>query len=97
GPVDGVEKFRAELRGTGIESRPLHTSRAFHSPMMEPVLDAFVACFKNITLSPPTIPYVSNVTGDWITSRGATDPAYWAQHLRQTVRFSQGFQTLLDT
>ncbi|MHC5731409.1 MAG: hypothetical protein ACYTXY_46460, partial [Nostoc sp.] len=48
-------------------------------------------------LNPPKIPFVSNVSGTWITIAEATDPKYWAKHLRQTVRFSEGITELLKT
>ena len=48
-----------------------------------------------MSLSPPTIPYVSNVTGTWITAAEATDPAYWNRHLRYTVRFADCASVLL--
>jgi NRPS condensation-like uncharacterized protein/acyl carrier protein len=55
---------------------------------MEPVVDRFLALFTEVDLHPPAIPYLSNVTGGWITAEQATDPAYWADHLRGTVRFA---------
>lgn len=91
--IDGLEK---QLAAQGVEGRRLHTSHAFHSEMMEPVLDAFAALVKKVTLNPPEIPYVSNVTGTWITAEQATDPNYWAKHLRQTVRFAEGLQKLFQ-
>ncbi|HAX74861.1 MAG TPA: polyketide synthase, partial [Cyanobacteria bacterium UBA11372] len=91
--IDGLEK---QLAAQGVEGRRLHTSHAFHSEMMEPVLDAFGELVKKVTLHPPEIPYVSNVTGTWITDEQATDPNYWAKHLRQTVRFAEGLQQLFQ-
>ena len=55
--------------------------------MMEPILDVFTEKVKHANLSPPKIPFVSNVTGTWITSDEAMSPSYWANHLRQTVLF----------
>ncbi|OUL30716.1 hypothetical protein BV372_21620 [Nostoc sp. T09] len=78
------------------ESRRLHTSHAFHSQMMEPILEPFIECVKKVKLNPPQIPYISNVTGTWITAAEATNPNYWAQHLRQTVRFADGVQKLMQ-
>lgn len=96
GPVDAIEKFRSSIAPTGVECRRIHTSHAFHSRMMEPVLRPFAAAVAKMTPRPPQIPFVSNVTGTWITSRAATDPAYWAQHLRQPVLFSRGLECLLN-
>jgi len=72
----------------------LHTSHAFHSSMLEPVLAPFTAIVEKVALSPPTLPYISNVTGDWISSQQAVSPAYYAQHLRQTVQFEAGIRVL---
>jgi acyl transferase domain-containing protein/acyl carrier protein len=95
GPTEAIVALERQLTGSGIECRRLHTSHAFHSPMMEPILQSFAAYVARVRLSPPHIPYLSNVSGDWITPAEATDPHYWVTHLRQTVRFSQGLRTLL--
>ncbi|HMQ54320.1 MAG TPA: aminotransferase class III-fold pyridoxal phosphate-dependent enzyme, partial [Anaerolineae bacterium] len=75
-------------------SRPLHTSHAFHSPMMDPILEAFTVEVSQVKLNPPRIPFISSPTGTWITPAEATEPAYWARHLRQTVRFAEGRREL---
>ncbi len=95
GERQAVGVLERELAETGISCRPLHTSHAFHSRMMEPIVDAFMARVDQIRPRPPSIPFVSNVTGTWISSEEATSPSYWAAHLRQTVRFSDGLQELL--
>ncbi|MEU2612181.1 SDR family NAD(P)-dependent oxidoreductase [Micromonospora sp. NPDC007271] len=87
-----IEEFAAGLKG---KSKRLRTSHAFHSPMMEPILDEFTALMGSVPLRPPTVPFLSNVTGAWITEAQATDPAYWAAHLRQPVRFGACVATLL--
>ena len=97
GTREAIAQFENELKSDGVECRKLHTSHAFHSPMMEPILDRFVQVVKNVRLRRPTIPYVSNLTGQWITAPEATDPTYWARHLRQTVRFADGVGELLKT
>lgn len=94
GAIAAVAAFHQQLSSRGVESRTLHTSHAFHSPMMEPMLAAFTTAVEQVTLNPPKIPYISNVTGTWIAPSEATNPHYWAQHLRQTVRFAQGLETL---
>ena len=63
--------------------------------MMDPVVGPFTEMLKKIQLHEPAIPYVSNVTARWITAAEATDPNYWAAHVRQTVRFSDGAGELL--
>lgn len=95
GPTDAIALLQNQLDQQGVEYRRLHTSHAFHSKMMEPILDSFTDQVKQVSLKPPQIPYLSNVTGTWITAEQAVNPGYWAQHLRQTVRFSQGVQQLL--
>ncbi|HSG39668.1 MAG TPA: type I polyketide synthase, partial [Thermoanaerobaculia bacterium] len=94
GPHEAVEALRAELAARGVGARPLHTSHAFHSAMMEPILAPFVQRFAGIELHAPRIPYLSNVTGTWITEAEATDPGYWARHLREGVRFADGIREL---
>ncbi|HET7641618.1 MAG TPA: hypothetical protein VFK47_23105, partial [Ktedonobacteraceae bacterium] len=74
----------------------LHIDVAAHSEMVTPFLDEFTRFMEQVTLHPPTIPYISNVTGTWITDEEATHPHYWAQHLRQTVRFADGIQEFLQ-
>ncbi|MEH0844045.1 SDR family NAD(P)-dependent oxidoreductase [Micromonospora sp. CPCC 205711] len=85
----------AESLGGKNKSKALRTSHAFHSPMMEPILAEFTALMATVPLRPPAIPFLSNVTGTWITDAQATDPAYWAAHLRQPVRFGACVATLL--
>lgn len=94
---DDAEIARIEdlLRARGVESRRLQTSHAFHSWMMEPALPAFAEALADIRLHAPKIPFISNVTGTWIEPAQATRPDYWLQHLRGTVRFGDGLQTLL--
>jgi acyl transferase domain-containing protein/acyl carrier protein len=58
-------------------------------------LPAFIQQLQQISLQPPQIPYISNLTGTWIRADEATDPHYWANHLRQTVKFSAGISELL--
>ena len=95
GPAASVDQLETRLTEQGSECHRLHTSHAFHSKMMEPVLKPFIGEVKKLKLHPPKIPYVSNLTGTWITASQATDPNYWSRHLRQTVRFSDGLQELL--
>ncbi|MDQ1592735.1 MAG: hypothetical protein QOG71_3362 [Pyrinomonadaceae bacterium] len=95
GTPAAVERLEADLLSRGLDCRRLQTAQAAHSKMMEPILGAFVERVERLTLRPPRIPFVSNVTGTWITDAQATDPLYWSQHLRQTVRFADGVGTLL--
>jgi acyl transferase domain-containing protein len=88
GPVVEIAELEKRLAQKSVACRRLVTSHAFHSSMMDPMLGAFEARMRSITLNPPRIPYLSNATGDWIKTEEATDPAYWTRHLRHTVRFS---------
>jgi acyl transferase domain-containing protein len=90
-----IDQVAERLRSQGVESRPLHTSHAFHSGMMDGAVGPLVEIARTIELSAPRIPYISNVTGTWITDEQARDPEYWGRHLRQAVRFSDGAAELL--
>jgi len=95
GEKEAIEDLEKQLSDKNLYCRHLHTSHAFHSKMMEPILDVFTERVKQVDLNPPQIPFVSNVTGTWITPDEAMNPSYWARHLRQTVRFSDCLQELL--
>jgi len=95
GPLDEIEECRKLLVSKGINCLKLQTSHAYHSKMMEPVLEPFLESVKKVRLNEPSIPYISNVTGDYITASEATDHNYWVKHLRQTVRFADGLERLL--
>ena len=94
GPEQEISRLEQTLAGNGIASQRLQTSHAFHSSMMNSILEEFRSVVSKLTLRAPTIPFVSNVTGDWITADEATDPDYWVRHLRGTVRFYDGLRTL---
>jgi acyl transferase domain-containing protein/acyl carrier protein len=95
GTNEAIDEIEKQLGCLNVGSRRLHTSHAFHSNMMEPVLRAFTEEVEKLQLHPPAIPYLSNVSGNWITDSEATDPNYWAEQLRGTVRFSDGLTKLL--
>ena len=96
GTIEAICEFQERLTHQGLECRRLHTSHAFHSQMMDSITEPFKEQVNQVKLSPPEIPFISNVTGAWITVAEATDPNYWAMHLRQTVRFSEGITELLQ-
>ncbi|HLP45175.1 MAG TPA: amino acid adenylation domain-containing protein [Candidatus Kapabacteria bacterium] len=95
GPDAAINRMEEELQTKGIQARLLHTSHAFHSQMMEPILAEFEKELAAVRLQKPQIPYISNLTGKWITVEEATDPSYWARHLRKAVRFAVGLNELL--
>jgi acyl transferase domain-containing protein/NADPH:quinone reductase-like Zn-dependent oxidoreductase len=94
GPEAAIAGFAQELTAEGTGHRRLLTSHAFHSRMMEPALPEFRVAVARTRRQPPRIPFVSNVTGAFITAGEAVDPDYWARQLRQVVRFSDGVATL---
>ncbi|MHC5728133.1 MAG: KR prefix domain-containing protein, partial [Nostoc sp.] len=94
GTHDAIDAFQNNLQD--IDCRRLHTSHAFHSEMMEPILEPFQKEISRVKLHPPKIPFISNVTGTWITAEQTTDPNYWVTHLRSCVRFSEGISALLQ-
>jgi amino acid adenylation domain-containing protein len=94
GPFDALEEFEKKLGADGIICRRLVTSHAFHSSMMDPIVEPFTKLVADVCPSRPQIPYVSGVTGTWITEKEATDPAYWARHFRQPVQFAPALAEL---
>ncbi|BAZ54092.1 beta-ketoacyl synthase [Nostoc sp. NIES-4103] len=96
GTEAAVEGLQNQLSEQGIDCRRLHTSHAFHSHMMDSILEPFQDFISKIKLNSPKISFVSNVTGNWITAAQATDAKYWVKHLRQTVNFSEGIAKLLQ-
>ena len=96
GPVQMVSAFETALSEQGIAHTRLHTSHAFHSSMMEPILDKFAALVEQCKLRAPSVPYVSNLTGGWVSEAEATHARYWSSHLRETVRFGEGIRTILN-
>ncbi|WIX91821.1 type I polyketide synthase [Amycolatopsis sp. DG1A-15b] len=94
GPSGAIADFAALLRSSDVQCRELVTSHAFHSPMMDPILAEFTEAVAAVPRSAPSLPFLSNLTGGWITDAQATDPGYWAAHLRQAVRFGDCVRTL---
>ena len=94
GDTQAIEEQEKLLSDRGHLCRRLHTSHAFHSAMMDAIVEPFVELVKTVKLSQPQAPYISNVTGTWISATEATDPRYWARHLRETVRFDAGVREL---
>ncbi len=94
GSSEAIAKVRKRLDDDGIRCSTLHTSHAFHSPMMEPALEPFEQYAAGVELSAPRVPFISNVSGEWISDVQATDPAYWARQLRNAVEFSKGIESI---
>lgn len=96
GPFSQLETITRQFDELELPYRMLRTSHAFHSAMMEPMLEEFRSFVSRHGLEIPQIRFASNVTGDWISDDQATSPGYWAQHIRSTVRFSDGLNTVLQ-
>lgn len=95
GPDGQVANSEKRIEAAGYRCRRLHTSHAFHSSMMEPMLEEFQRELSTVTFKTPKIPFVSNVSGSWITEGQAVSPLYWASHVRRAVRFGDGLALLL--
>lgn len=90
-----VYGFDDQLAADGITCTRIPLAAAAHSSLLDPILPEFLAAARKVTLSPPQMPYLSNLTGTWITEAQATDPQYWVEHLRNTVRFADCLATAL--
>jgi acyl transferase domain-containing protein len=94
GPPEAIAELERGLATRGLVCRRLQATHAFHSTMMEPIAEVFASAVEAINLRQPSIPYISNVTGTWITAEQATDPRYWARHLCMPIRFADGVREL---
>ena len=94
GPDEALAVLQKKLEELDIPCKRLRTSHAFHTWMMEPAVAQLRAALADVRLRAPQVPFVSTATGDWIEDREATDPEYWASHLRRTVLFSRALQSL---
>ena len=94
GDSEAIDGLVDQLRERELAHALLHTSHAFHSPLMDEAVPKFREAFEGIRLSPPEIPFVSDHSGEWITEKEAVSPDYWARHLRAPVLFHQGLTFL---
>jgi acyl transferase domain-containing protein len=90
-----VGELETTLSGRGVACLRLTTTHAFHSRMMAPAVAPLTEIARALPIAAPSIPYVSNVTGTWITAADLADPGYWARHMTQPVRFAEGIAELL--
>ncbi|HEX7095604.1 MAG TPA: type I polyketide synthase, partial [Acidimicrobiales bacterium] len=95
GPRSSIERFAAALEARDVQCKLVPVAAAGHSALLDPILPEFLEAVRGMQLSPPTIPYISNLTGQWITAEQATSPQHWVDHLRHTVRFADGLATAL--
>jgi len=87
------EQIVAALEADRVRTQKLHVSHAFHSPLIEPMLEEFARTAREVTYRSPQLGVISNVTGQLATEELAT-PAYWVRHVRQPVRFGAGIEAL---
>jgi len=95
GSEEAIANLQSRLTQQGVECRRLHTNHAFHSQIMDSILEPFTKQVEKVKLNPPQLPFISNLTGTWITAEEAINPSYWANHLRQAVRFAIGIAELI--
>jgi acyl transferase domain-containing protein/acyl carrier protein len=107
GPPEAIERLRRRLAERGVEARALRVERAFHTRAVEAIRGAFEEEVRRALAGSAGFQpgrqdggapsnWLSNLTGTWVTSEQATDPAYWGEHLRRPVRFADGVRTLRD-
>ena len=95
GTEHAIDAVCSGLDGRGIMSRRLRTSHAFHSAMLDPIVEKYRVLVESVALRAPQIPCISNLTGTWMTERDARDPGYWSRHLREPVLFTDGLRAVL--
>lgn len=95
GETEAIAAFSEQLTRDGVLCKLIRTSHAFHSGMMEPIVAEFAAVVGSVSRSAPKIPFISCVSGTWITPAEAVDPLYWGRHLREAVLFRRGIESLL--
>ncbi len=95
GPDEAVAGLERRLGDRGVTSMRLTTTHAFHTPMMQPAVAELERLAATVRVGAPKIPYLSNVTGTWITAADLQDPGYWARHMVRPVRFAEGLAELL--
>ena len=96
GPIAKIEAISKRFELEGIRVRRLNTTKAFHSALVEPILDELEASLNDVAIQPPALTVVSNLTGQAVEPRQTQDGAYWRRHAREPVAFAQGVKTLAD-
>ena len=96
GSCEATSAFEQRLRVDGVAVRRLQTSGAFHSGLMQDVIEPLRAVAASLHVAPPRVPYVSNVTGTWINEADLENPGYWGRHVREAVRFADAVGALRE-
>ncbi|MGV8944003.1 amino acid adenylation domain-containing protein [Thermomonas sp.] len=95
GPIEDIARFQSALEAEGVACRTLRTSHAFHSKMMDPVVQPFLAAVAAVPRAAPQLPLASTVSGAWLDADAAMSAEYWARHLREPVRFAPALGVVL--
>jgi phthiocerol/phenolphthiocerol synthesis type-I polyketide synthase E len=95
GPGAAIAILERRLKEKRFICTPVASPYALHSPQVDPILTDFQEAVHQVVLKEPRLPYISNVSGSWITAGEAIDPGYWPRHLRETVRFADGTAELM--
>lgn len=96
GTVNGIAELRKALTKEKILSIPLKTNHAAHSVLMEAAMEPYEEICATITFNKPRIPYISDITGDWVEDEQVISPSYYANHLRSCVQFAKGVKKILE-
>ncbi len=96
GPEEEVVAIEERFLAEDIRVNRLHTNNAFHSPLVEPMLDGLEAVVAKMEIAPPSLTLVSNVTGRVLGTDERLDGAYWCKHTREPVAFAPSMETLVE-
>jgi acyl transferase domain-containing protein len=95
GPMSGLAQLEQRLTEAELEYRRVRLAVAAHSMLLDPILDAFEQFLRTLSFGAPEIRFVSNRSGDWMSTADATSPRYWVRHLRETVNYTAGLDVIL--
>ena len=96
GDHEAVEELKQIFEEKDVYTRVLATSHAFHSHMMDPVLESFREFASSMEYKNPEIPIISTVRGDWASAEEVVSPDYWVENIRKPVKFAEGVEKLFD-
>lgn len=97
GPTTTLKELQKSFEAAGIFCRILPTSHAFHSSMMDPIVEPFTELAGSVKAKTPTLPWISTLSGAYMDPQNAPDGLYWAKQLRNTVRFGQAVETAIKS
>ncbi|MGX5556801.1 SDR family NAD(P)-dependent oxidoreductase [Bacillus cereus] len=95
GSTQAIEVFEMEMKKRHLLCMRVNSSLAGHSMLVDGILKEFKKVVRSVTFHPPQLPYISDISGRWITIEEATSEDYWVRHMRETVRFADGVEELL--